>query len=153
MAIEPQTENAISFANVNFEFQVDGDASPTDASGHLTSIELSGVETQIGEGYTANGDYAILTAGKQSPAEVTVNSIYTSTPTEIFKKLWDAKVAKKKVKFIWYPEGNASGKPVFETDYGYLTSVSAPVGDASSADPVLTSTVLKTPKITPDVVA
>jgi hypothetical protein len=142
-----QTSNGMSFADVEFEFQVYGDSSPTDASGFMTSVEVSGYELQTGEAYTAEGQTAILTAGKTSPAEVTVNAIYTEAAADPTVKLWTAKEEKKKVKFAWYPKGNAAPNLKWETEYGYLSSVSAPGGDASSADAILTQFVLRSPKL------
>jgi hypothetical protein len=142
-----QTNDGMSFADVKVEYQVEGDATPTDMSGFATSVEVSGYELQVGEAYTASGQTAILTAGKTQPAEITVNAIYTEKANDPTDKLWAAKEDKKKVKVIWYPQGNDAGNWKWESDYGYLTSVSAPGGEVSSADPVLTTLSLRAPKI------
>jgi len=149
---QSQTTGGMSFAGVEFFYQVEGDASETEASGFMTTVDVSGYERQVGEAYTASGDTAILTAGKTSPIEVTAKSIYTEGATDPTKDLWDAKDAKARVKFIWYPQGKTAGNMKWETDYGYLSSVTPPGGDVSSADALLTEMVLKSPKVTPSVV-
>ena len=147
MAIAPQTQDALSFTDVAFHFQVEGDADWTDASGHTSSVECGGYETQIGEAYTGSGNGAILTAGKTSPAEITVNSVYTENPAEIFKKLWDAKATKKKVRVKWSPKGGATGNWAFTSSYGFLQSVPPPQGEVSSPDVILAEIVMKAGQI------
>jgi hypothetical protein len=148
-----QTTDGMSFADVQVEYQIDGDTSPTDMSGFATSVEVSGYELQVGEAYTASGQTAILTAGKTQPAELTVNVIYTEKANDPTEKLWKAKEDKKKVKIIWYPNGKAAGDWKWESDYGFLTSVSAPGGEVSSADPILTTLSIRAPKIAKTVIA
>lgn len=145
----PQTTDGMSFSDAHFAYQIENDdPSPVDASGFMTSVDFSGYEVQTGEAYTGNGQTAILTAGKTSPAEITVNSIYTEKADDPTDKLWAAKEAKKRVRFLWYPKGNAQGNWEWASEYGYLTSVTPPKGEASSADPILTTFVLKSAKIT-----
>lgn len=148
----PQTTDGMSFADVQVEYQIEGDVSATDMSGFATSVEVSGYELQVGEAYTASGKTAILTAGKTQPAEITVNAIYTEKATDPTSKLWQAKEDKKKVKVIWYPQSKTAGDWKWESDYGYLTSVSAPGGEVSSADPILTTLSLRSPKISYSVI-
>jgi hypothetical protein len=153
MAVTPQTADGMSFTDAEVAYQIEGDATETDMSGFASSVELGGFETQTGEGYTVNGDTAIMTVGKHGTGDVTVKSIYTEKDTDPTKKLFDAKTAKKRVKITWYPKGNAVGNWKWETDYGYLTSVLGGGGEASSADPLMTEIVLKTAKITPTTIA
>lgn len=142
-----QTTDGMSFADAEVAYQIEGDASPTDMSGFAASVEISGFETQIGEAYTVEGDIAILTAGKIAPGDVTVKAIYTENDADPTKKLFDAKAAKKKVKFIWYPRGNAATHYKWETDFGFLTTVNAGGGEASSPDALLAEFALKTAQI------
>jgi len=148
-----QTTDQISFVDAEIEFQIEGDVTPTAISGYSTAVEVSGYESQVGEAYTGDANTAILAQGKTTPADVLVRCVYTDGATDPFKALWDAKEAKEKVKFIWYPKGNAVGEQKLETEYGFLTKVTPPVGEFSSPDILLFEASLKTSKITPGTVS
>ena len=145
----PQTTDQISFVDADIEYQIEGDPTPTPISGFSTALEVSGFESQIGEAYTGDADTAILAQGKTTPADVLVRCVYTDGATDPYTALWEAKEAKEKVKFIWYPEGKVNGNKMLETDYGFLTKVTPPVGEFSSPDILLFEASIKTAKITP----
>lgn len=148
-----QTTDQMSFVDAEIDYQIEGDASPTPISGFSTAVEVSGYESQVGEAYTGDADTAILAQGKTTPADVLVRVVYTDGATDPFTALWDAKEAKEKVKFIWYPKGNSAGNPKIETEYGFLTKVTPPVGEFSSPDILLCEASLKTAKLTPGTVS
>lgn len=147
MATTPQTQDGMSFVDVILEYQIDGDPTPTDMTGFTTTVEAKGYETQVGETYTGNSKKAILTAGKDSPAEVTIKSIYTEIETDPMAKLWAAKKAHKKVKFLWSLKNAVVPYFKWETDYGYITSMTPPSGEVGSADAVITEITHKAPAI------
>lgn len=133
----------MSFADVAFFYQVEGDPEPSEASGFITNVETSGYELQVGETYTGSGTGAIMTAGKISPAEVTASMVYTEVAADPSDKLWEARKNKQKVKFIWYPKGNAADNWKWETSYGYITAMTPPSGEMGSADAILVKCTLK----------
>lgn len=76
--------------------------------------------------------------------------VYTEGASTPWKLLYDAFRAGSEVQVRWAPKGGASGDYQFSsaTAGNVLKNVSLPVGEASSADPILSEFSLETPDIT-----
>ena len=118
---------------------------------HLTWSDISGSSQSIdaveftrlnGSAHTFDGDYAVLTFGKQPPTEVTVNVLYTEVTGEAFLRA----VSALKNNTAFYVRWQALTGTAAGTYYRYFTagtakvsSVSLPGNDASSGEPLMVS--------------
>lgn len=143
-----QTTDAISFANVQLEISDDDFSSNIwDASGFIAAVTISAGGRQIGEEYTADGDVAILTAGKREPLDVTARIVYTEGATDPVERLRAAFEAGSAFYFRWSPKGGGTGD--FEyTCQGILSTPVYPQGEVGPGDPVVVESTLRTPKVT-----
>jgi len=144
-----QTTASISGAAATVSIKVAA-GSYVDISGSTQSVDAATATVMSSEAYTLDGNYSIVYVGKFEPVEVTVNILYTETlTTEAYMLVSAAFAAKSAVQIKWGPRGSASGANTIETNAtGYITSLDYPAVDASTADPVMASFVVRCPGIT-----
>jgi len=103
-----QTTGAITGAVAKIEINTNN-TGYVDISGSSQSIDAVEMTRLNGSAHTMEGDYAVLTFGKQPPTEITVNVLYTEVTTEGFMKAVSALKNNHSVVLRWYPNG-ATGK-------------------------------------------
>jgi len=136
-----QTTGAITGAMGKVEVSVDG-TTWNDISGSSQSIDAVEFTRLNGSAHTFDGDYAVLTFGKQPPTEITVNILYTEVAGEAFLRAVSALKNNTGFQVRWQAfTGTAAG-----TYYRYKTagtskvmSVSLPGNDAGSGEPLMVS--------------
>ena len=144
-----QTTGAITGAAAKVQIDVNS-AGYVDISGSSQSIDAVEFTRLNGSAHTFDGDYAVLTFGKQPPTEITVNILYTEASGEAFLTAVSALKNNHSVKLKWQPNG-AAGK-YFETPAGgKISSVSLPGNDASSGEPLMVSFTVMAPGIITDI--
>lgn len=149
-----QITDQVSWDNCNLEISVISPWSVwTDISGESTQVEYDGGDTQIEATHTMAGKKALLTAGKDDEMTFTVHSLYTESITNATKIVKTAKDARASVKLRWSPKGGLTGQDQITTDAGLVESWTPPVGDANSAEALMTEWSIKTPGITTAVMA
>lgn len=149
-----QTTDAISFKDVKIELSTDNfSSSNVDASGYSNKVEIGGGERAYGEFFTADGDTPILTIGKRSSFELTMNVVYTEGTGHPFEMTMNAYENASALYMRWSPKGGASGDWMFTSGIGYILSPIYPGGDASTPDVVTVEFTLRTLSITKSVIA
>lgn len=146
-----QTTGAISFKANKLEVSTDN-TNWNDISGFSNEIEPDGGDRESGEGYTYDGDTAILTLGKRGPFNLKVKVVYTegaSDPQEVVRAAYESG---SPLYLRWSPKGGLSGNFRYTTDAGFVISAPYPGGSAKSADPVMTQFTLKCAKVSKTVV-
>lgn len=149
-----QTPDAISFKDVLIELSTDNfSASNVDASGYSNKVEVGGGERAYGEFFTADGDTPILTVGKRSSFELTMNVVYTEGAGHPFEMTMSAYENATGFYMRWSPKGGGSGDWLFTSGVGYILSPVYPGGDASTPDVVTIEFTLRTLSLTKSVIA
>jgi hypothetical protein len=140
-----QTTGAMTGATATLELNVNNGGF-TDIAGSASSIDVVEMTRLNGSAFTLDGDYAVLTFGRQPPTAVTVNILYTEVAGEAFLKAVSALKANQLAQIRWKPAG--SGGASFTTvSGGKISTVSLPGNDASSGDPLMVSFVVQAPGI------
>lgn len=142
-----QTTTAMSFAAANIGFSNDG-SSWTDASGYAGMVQVEGGERVTGAAYTADGDTAIIKAGKRGPLTVRARIVYTEAADEGYDDANDAYEAGSAFYLRWSPGGGASGDLGYTTSAGYIKQPVYPSGDVESGDPITVEVVLECASVT-----
>lgn len=144
-----QTTTQMSFADAEVEIKIDS-GSWTDIGGEFAKIEADGGERKSGEAFTQVGDTPVLTSGKREKYTVKGSIVYTEGSATPWKLLWDALNAGSLVQIRWAPKGGGTGDYQFSsaTLGNVLKNVTPPVGEAGSADPVMSEFTIETPSIT-----
>jgi hypothetical protein len=152
-----QTSGAISgvIARVEICFDLSNPANWKDISGAMQSVQSTDQTRNTGEGYTLDGDTAIVTAGKRQPIELEFNLVYSESSTEAFEVArsgFEASANGSVVYVRWIPAGGSAG-----TNFLFRTPVTGspavmsgfryPPVDASAAGPVMGSFKVKTPSV------
>lgn len=151
-----QTTGAIARSGFKLEVSVNG-TDWTDISGAATSVSLDGGDTLVGDQMTAEGMYAIVTAGnKAEPINMTISCVYTEVAsTEPWEVVYARYVGATKTIAVRYsPAGGAPGKFRYGTsvdaagsDLVPIASLTLPEVDASSGDPALFEFTVRTPAL------
>lgn len=150
-----QTTGAIARSGFKVEVSTDG-VTWKDISGAATNVTNDGGDALVGDQMTAEGMYAIVTAGnKTEPRNITVSAVYTEIADEPWKVVYAAYVgADKRIAVRWSPAGGKTGDQRLATSIdaaGYdlvpIASCTLPELDASSGDPALFEFVVRTPAI------
>ena len=149
-----QTTSGISFVDAKVEYSTDGVAF-TDVSGFANTVEVSGNERASGEVYTADGDNAILTFGKLAPADIAYNCVFTEGTTDPFERFrgYHQTADGAQVVLRFSPAGGTGTGKFSFTGTGKITEAPWLGGDASSADPLMFSTTVRTASILKGVTA
>jgi len=147
-----QTTNGFSFTDCKVEYSTNG-SDYTDLSGTASVVEGGDQPRISGEGYTFDGDTALVTYGKREPMELTFGYVHTEGTAEAWELLRPLFEGGSTCYFRWSPKGGNTDDFQYTTDAGQIIRFPYPVGDASSGDPVMGNVVFKTPKVTKSAVA
>lgn len=139
-----QTTGAASMRSAVIEYSIDS-STWTGISGVANSVEPSGHARISGEAYTAEGDEAIVTVGKEEPLELTLNIVYSETTTEGYLLLKALKESATACKVRWAPKGSSTGNYRYTTYTGYFVDVPPPGGSVDDGGPILVSAMHRSP--------
>lgn len=117
--------------------------------GTTNSVTPSGGDRMMGEVYTADGDTAILGAGKREPIDVEINIVYSEVTTESFLKLEPIYTAGTPIRIRYAPAGGATGDYRYTSATGYISSFAYPGGEVETGDPIVCSMTVRTPALVP----
>ncbi len=131
-----QLTDAISGKDLYVALSTDG-AAWTDISGESAKIAPGGGERKHGEGYTFDGDKAVLTRGKREPGEVTVSIFYREANGSARKLVSDAYLNNTPLYVRYAPGGNTTGKKMNTSDAGIVKTPPYPEAESESADPLM----------------
>ena len=143
-----QITDAISWADAKIEVNVTQTPAWLNISGETNSIEQDGGDRMIEVKHTAAGDTPILTAGKREELTFTVHSLYNEAANDASETVRAAYAAKTPIQLRWSPKGGTTGQKQYTTAFGFVESYLFPVGDAGSADAVLTDWSIKVSSVT-----
>jgi hypothetical protein len=125
-----------------------------DVSGAVASVEVGGGERNVGELFTADGDYALLAPGKRTPVDVTVRYVYSEAGstgvTGLTTALFNAYTADGggHLGVRWAPKGNSSGVFVYytgtSTNQSHLVSPGFPMGEVGPGEVIANEFVVRT---------
>ncbi|MFA4973452.1 MAG: hypothetical protein WC683_12610 [bacterium] len=118
-----------------------------DISGSSNQVSSTEQRRGSGEGYTFDGDVAIIKAGKREPVEVTFRIIYTEEALEgweLAKAAFEA-AGGTAVDISWILEAGATTWTI--TD-GIITRLQYPQADPTDANPVMVEFSVRAPEIT-----
>lgn len=116
----------------------------TNISGAANSIALAGGDRPTGEAYAFDEDVAGVTVGKRASRTMTIRILYretleagqTKTIYETVREFFEeGNLTPVVVRYA--PLGWVTGNKVFTTTPAWITSLSEPGGDATSADPIM----------------
>jgi len=135
-----QTTGAMTGATGKIEVSTDG-STWYNISGSSQSIDAVEFTRLNGSAHTFEGDYAVLTFGKQPPTEVTVNILYTEVSGEAFLRAVSALKNNTTFKVRWQAMDIAETtyQRYFTAGTSKVASVSLPGNDASSGEPLMVS--------------
>ena len=142
-----QTTGGMSPTDMSVGLSTDG-TNYTDVSGYANSVEIDGGERVTGNAFTFEGDTAIIKSGKREPLTVTVRGVYTETASEYYDMVVDAYEAGSALYVRWSPGGGDSGDLGFTSQAGIVKNAPYPIGEASTAEPIMTELVLEVAYVT-----
>lgn len=104
------------------------------------------------DGYVFGEDTAVITRGKREPVDNTFRYFYsegTGDPFEIIRPLFEAACGGLLI-MRWSPQGSATGNFSFTTSTTQyaITEFQYPMGEGSSADPIMGEFVVRSGTIT-----
>ncbi len=140
-----QTTGAMTGATAAIELNINNGGF-IDIAGSTASIDVVDITLNNGSAYTFDGNYALLTFGRQPPVAVTVNILYTETAGEAFLKAISAIKANQLAQVKWKPAGS-SGASFTTVSGARVSTVSLPNNDASKGEPLMASFVIQAPGI------
>lgn len=151
----PQTTTAVAQACGQLEVSVDACQSWTDVSGSASSVTGT-TQTRISDqGYTLDGDGAIIKAGKREPIELVFNVVYTPTAGEAFsiaQQVFEQTGCDADICVRWSPNGGNVGDQRFQTTDGQLISFDYPPMDATGGAPIMTNFTVKVARIVTSII-
>lgn len=131
-------QTVVAMSGVNALVYLSDDGSTwTNVSGSANQVAATEQRRASGEGYTFDGDTAILKAGKREPLEVTVRALYTESATESFevvKELFET-VGGGPCWVKWMPSGTATAR-AYDCASAVVTRFTYPPADATDPNPV-----------------
>lgn len=142
-----QTVGALSFVNLKIELapETAGVAGTyVDYSGQSNAVEVGGGERMSGEGYTADGDTAIVSEGKREPLEIGIKGLYTEIAAELVEFIRAKYKANERIYLRFSPtQADVSGQFIYTSTRAVIINPVWPSGDVSSADLVPVEFTLK----------
>lgn len=136
-----QTTDGMSFIKAKVFVSPDN-STWTDVSGHGAGISVSGGSRGAGEQNTFDGDTPIVVAGKRASIDVTVRYVYTQESDQPFEIIRGQYETEGGPLYVQYSPEDPSGY-WFKTGASVITEFGYPVGDADSADVVLSEFTVK----------
>ncbi len=140
-----QLTDAISAKDLYIALSTDGNTW-TNVSGESAKISPGGGERKHGEGYTFDGDTAVLTRGKREPHEYTISIFYREGGGSARDFVNDAYYNNTPLYVRFAVGGNSSGNEMVTSDEGIVKTPPFSEAEAESADPLM----LEWDFITPD---
>ena len=127
----------------------------TDLSGSAQSISGTEQGRNAGEGYTFEGDTAVIAAGKRTPIDLVVQVIYTESDTEAYDivRAQFETACGGDYYIRWSPKGGDVGEDRLTTAKGILTSFTYPPMDATAGGPIIAGFTLHVPSVTTAAIA
>lgn len=152
-----QDTGGISFTSAQMEWTDDGGTTYNDISGFAKTVTVEGGERNSGQYYTADGDTAIVRAGKRVPVTVTYNILYTAgtdDPYDLIRTEHET-AGGGDVMLRFSPGGGASGDFQYVTDTSnvVLKNITDPQGDVEPGDVIAVDIIVETSALTQSVVA
>lgn len=148
-----QTTGAINSSAAKVEYSNDGGSTWTNISGFANKVEQPEGSRISGEEYTADGDTAIVMAGKREPMEVKVMIVYTEGSSEPFRTVEADFRAGTRAQVRWSPAGGASTQRQYTTSRGPITKLTSPGHDAKGGGPEMCGFTIRTADVTPSTIA
>ena len=144
-----QTTSAMPMTAGYLGISTDG-SSWTDISGHFMQVSWSGGSRNSGAAYTADGDTAIIKAGKRTPLTVTASVVYTETASEPFDTAMDQyeTAGGGDLYLRWSPGGGDSGDLGYTTTAGIVKEAAYPQGAVETGEPIPCAIVVECASIT-----
>lgn len=149
-----QMTNALSAVDSVVEISVNGTVW-TDISGFSNKLDVPAQTRMSGEAYTFDGDTGIITTGKRTPMEITVNALYSEGAAEAFEIVraqFETAHGAGPLYVRWSPAGNDTGDFRFTTPAGKVVSFQYPAVDGNSPAPIPFTFTVKVPSVTKAVV-
>jgi hypothetical protein len=121
----------------------------TDISGWGATVAVSGRERQVGEGFTHDGDHAIIGVGKLQPADVTVRCVYTEGGLDPYAIVLPPLENHTVLQVRWSPYGGQVGEKQYTTNltHSHVINCPPPAGEAGSGDPIMLEFTVRTSDI------
>jgi len=135
-----QTTGAMTGAMGKIEVTTD-EITWYDISGSSQSIDAVEFTRTNGSTHTFDGDYALVTFGKQPATEITVNILYTEVAGEAFLRAVSALKNKSAFNLRWQAKdaGATTYYRFFTVGTSGVSTVSLPGNDATSGEPLVVS--------------
>jgi hypothetical protein len=153
----PQTTTSVALACGMLEIATDlACAGWVDISGSSSVVEQPEQSRISGEGYTFDGDNAIVEGGKKEPMEIVVAIVYTETAGEAFeivRAAWEATGCGERMCLRYSPNGGNAGDALYTTPRGIITNFLYPNMDAAAGGPIMAGFTLKVGYLTASVIA
>ena len=149
-----QTTGQLSMACGQIELSSDG-ITYTDISGSAQSITGVTQTRMSGEGYTQDGDTAVITGGKREPMTPTITAIYTEDDTEAWELARaEFEAACGDALYVrWSPGGGDVGDQRYYTPASEIISFDYPPLDAADGGPIKCTFQFKTPYVTTETIS
>jgi len=150
-----QTTNAVAMACGKLEISINN-ADWTDISGESQSVEGTEQTRISGEGYTFDGDTAIIKGGKREPLELTIVIVYTEEDSEAYevaREIFETEGCGTDFYVRYSPRGGNAGDEQITTGTGSLISFTYPPMDATAGGPILAGFTVKAPSMITTIVA
>ncbi len=141
-----QTTDGLSFIKAKVFVSAAG-SSWTDVSGFGAGIAVSGGSRGAGEQNTFDGDTPIVVSGKRASVDVTVRFVYTEETSDPFEIVRGQYETEGGALYVQYSPVDPGGF-WFKTGAAIITEFGYPVGDADSADVVLSEFTVKCAALT-----
>ena len=123
-----------------------------DISGWGSSIAIDGGDRTTGEGYTFDGDVAIIGIAKRAPRTVTVRCLYTESASDPYERALDAYRNHTALQVRWSPKGGDTNESRYTTSANdsYVVNCPPPVGEANGGEPTMFEFSVFTSDVTKD---
>jgi len=121
-----------------------------DVSGSAMSLVPSEQARNVGEGYTLEGDVAVIAGGKRQPIDLVVQVIYTESDTEAYERARAVhETACGGAYYIrWSPGGGDVGDDRLTSGKGVVSSFQYPQMDATAGGPIIAGYTVRVPSVT-----
>lgn len=144
-----QTTTATNFSAAYIGFSTDG-TTWTNVSGSSAGVVVEGGEVQVGNAYTADGNYPITKVGKMGNVSLRIRIVYSETTGEAYAMAKTAYEGLPTANLYvrWSPGGGGSGDYGYTTSAGYVTLPPYPGGEVDDPNPIVTEVNLVCSTIT-----
>ena len=149
-----QTTGQVPLACGQVEVSTDG-SNWTDISGSAQSVSGTEQPRNVGEGYTLDGDAAVLAAGKLQPMDVVIQIIYTESDTEAYDiaRAVHETACGAAYYIRWSPGGGDVGDDRITSGAGLVSNFQYPPMDAAAGGPIITSYTVRVPSVSVSTIA